>query len=145
MREIPFILAILCLVVAACGGGDITIDRTKGDSSVAGNSLAYFTNTIFPLMIQDRTDFVGGCAGATACHFKGSAAETAQTFFQVNPSSKDDSALWAQVRRSSVITGSYAATNSITLTDRMSSNHNAFATWTAAEKAKITYWAGLAD
>lgn len=143
MKIFQFYFLGVCLLCMACGGGDISIDRTMGNESSAGNSLAYFTNTIFPLLISDRTGFTGGCAGTSGCHFKGNAAQTGQTFYQVNALSASESANWAMARRSAVTTGTYAATNSITLKTRKNSDHQSFTRWTTDEKTTLDKWTAL--
>jgi hypothetical protein len=140
-----------CLFHLSCGGGDVSIDRSQGiESAVNGvggtgdNSLVYFTNTIFPLLIRGQTNAAQGCA-TPACHAKGSASNSAQTFFQINAASSGESWNWAQVRRNRVVEGTYASSGSQTLKSKKDANHNSFSDWSSDEKLKIDGWSALSQ
>lgn len=144
MRIAEVVCLSMGLMLTGCGSGDISIDRSNGLESTAGNSLSYFGDAIYPLLIKDRTGFAGGCA-ASGCHLKGSASVSVQTFFQVNKSSSSDSANWAMARRSRVTTGTYATTNSMTLKAQKDNNHNSFSQWSTEEKANLDTWTALSQ
>ena len=157
MQRKPFyflLLVILSLSSWACGDGSIKVDPTAGNPAnlVGGGTtdktpFEFFRDDIFPIMSAASTGN-GGCA-TSGCHLVGAAAQSAQTFFQVDPNSVDNTWNWANVRRTSISDTDYSVSNgaegSELLQTKVSENHQAFSNWTTPQKANIGTWTQIEE
>jgi len=140
------------IILTACGEGSVQVDSTAGTPSVIGgettdkNPLEYFRDEIFPI-VSDSSLAKGGCA-SSGCHLVGAAAQSAQTFFQVDPDSVDNSWNWASVRRTEITDTDYSissgSSRSLLLRVQIEANHKN-TNWTAVQKSKIQTWSAIVE
>lgn len=149
---------ILSLFLWSCGSGDYTVNPGAGipsSGSTAGGTTSggttssggcgsltaqqCFEQNIWPIMATNNQN-TGGCA-TSGCHLKSNSLQT--TFFQVDTASASTSWNWAEARRASVITGTYAGGSSATLAAQMNANHRAFQNWSTGQRAIITSWTAI--
>lgn len=147
-----FLLLFSLSLLPACGDGNINVDSTAGTPSVIGGEttdktpLEYFRDEIFPI-ISESSLANGGCA-SSGCHLVNSAAQSAQTFFQVDPDSADISWNWASVRRTSITDTDYSVSSGSSkaqlLRTQIEANHKN-TNWTAVQKSKMETWSAITE
>lgn len=141
-------LLLFYIFIMACGSGEFAIDPGAGAESnvTVETSTRNVPSTIGKEFFEENLfTLVSTNCATSGCHLSESTALNSDTFFQITPSDFEQSWLWINVRRASIVEGDYTDASSKTLKSQKDDEHNTFTSFTNAQKEQVDEWTALTE